>query len=188
MTNGQAVVKTSYRRAGAGDLMDYIEQDSRDDLRDHTGETLDADEREAFENVSERHEFTREFIISPENGDQLDDREMSRQTRATMSDTLDGRPNTSYVYGIHRDTDNPHVHVAATGPENSLYMDRDDLDDVREHSAERFVEQGREDRLRHGQQRDGRGAPDVGEWAIEQEEDQEREQVHDRGPALGGGR
>lgn len=140
--------QTSHRHAGCGDLLAYIERDARDDLRNHRGEPLTDQERAAMLAHSERHEFTRDFIISPENGERLSDRELSLRTRQTMREFLDDRPNTVYAYGIHRDTEHPHVHVAIAGSQNSLYMDMDDIRETRARADEHFVERGREHTLR----------------------------------------
>ncbi|WP_254547488.1 relaxase/mobilization nuclease domain-containing protein [Halomarina pelagica] len=140
--------QTSHRHAGCGDLLAYIERDARDDLRNHRGEPLTDQERAAMLAHSERHEFTRDFIISPENGDRLSDRELSLRTRQTMREFLADRPNTVYAYGIHRDTEHPHVHVAIAGSQNSLYMDLNDIRETRARADEHFVERGREHTLR----------------------------------------
>lgn len=48
------------------------------------------------------------------------------------------RPTATYAYSVHRDTENPHVHVAMTGEKTDLYMDRGDVENVRERANERI--------------------------------------------------
>lgn len=52
----------------------------------------------------------------------------------------DERHATEYVYAIHADQANPHAHVAMTGPEQALHMDRGDVTELRKTARERFRE------------------------------------------------
>lgn len=58
-----------------------------------------------------------------------------------MNDFLEDRPTASYIYALHEDTDNPHAHVALTGERRDLYMNQEDIDQVRDHANEQPVEQ-----------------------------------------------
>lgn len=133
----QTIVKTTYRSGGAGDLLDYIGREGHS-LRDHTGERITESQRERFIEKSESHNFERDLIISPANGEDLSDREFHRGTRRTMNEFVKDRPTTSYVYAVHDDTEHKHAHVALTGEKRELYLDRDDLAETREIAHERF--------------------------------------------------
>lgn len=142
-------LNTTYREHGAGDLVTYIRRGDRsvaDDvpLKNRAGRELSDSEIEGFIAKTERHNFERDIIISPENGADLSQRELERATRATMNEFTDGRPTASYVYAVHEDTEHPHVHVAVAGDKQDLYMDREDIMQTRDHANERFVEQHRE--------------------------------------------
>lgn len=133
---------TNYREHGAGDLVEYL--DKEDGLRNRLGEQMSDAEIEAFVDKSEAYDFERQIIISPENGEQLSDRELSRYTRKVMSEFCTDRQTATYCYAIHRDTDHPHTQVAVTGTKRDLWMDREDCEELRELATEQFHEQHRE--------------------------------------------
>ena len=73
----------------------------------------------------------------------LSDRAMERETRRTMNEQLRDAPSARYVYGIHKDTNHRHAHVALTGNEHALTWNREDLNRLRERANERFIERQR---------------------------------------------
>jgi hypothetical protein len=156
------IVKTSYRDHGASALAEYIGRDDHQ-VRDRAGRELSDRELKRFIDQSDHHGFEREFIVSPEAGDDMPPGELEQRTRQTMREFEDGRPSTRWVYAVHDDTDHEHVHVAATGRRRDLYMDREDIECFRERGTELFREPERE-----------RG--------------QEREQEHERERERDGGR
>ena len=117
---------TNYREHGAGDLVEYL--DKEDGLRNRLGERMSDEEIQAFIEKSEEYDFERQIIISPENGEQLSDRELSQYTRKVMSEFCTDRQTATYCYAIHRDTDHPHTQVAVTGTKRDLWMDREDCE------------------------------------------------------------
>ncbi|MDQ2074963.1 relaxase, partial [Haloarcula sp. H-GB4] len=52
-------------------------------------------------------------------------------------------PTTDCVYGVHRDTEFPHAHIAATGERAELEMGREDIRQMREQAATAFEEPAR---------------------------------------------
>lgn len=158
-------VDTNYREHGAGDLVQYIGRDGHT-VRDRAGREISEERKQRFIEKSENYGFEREFIISPENGNDLNEREIGREARVTMEDFVQERPTADYVYAVHDDTETRHVHVAMTGNRSDLHMDRDDIENVREKANERMVQreryrrrqqekrrqQEREQRLRERQQ------------------------------------
>lgn len=139
-------VQTDYRGTGAGDLLTYISREGDLPVRDRAGRELTDTRETRFLEKSERHQFNRHLIISPENGNDLTARELGRETRHTLEDFTEGRPSATYTYTVHQDTEHPHVHVAMTGEKTDLYMDTDDIERVRSHANERMVTN---DRYRH---------------------------------------
>jgi hypothetical protein len=135
-----ALVKYMDRETGADDLLNYMDREETP-LRSAHGQPLSDPEREAFIEKSRKHEFVRDMIVSPENGQDLSARELSQGVRSTMNDFLEDRPTASYIYALHEDTEHPHAHVALTGERRDLYMNREDIDQVRDHANEQLVEQ-----------------------------------------------
>lgn len=133
---------TNYRESGAGDLVEYL--DKEDGLRNRLGEQMSDEEIQAFIEQSEAYDFERQIIISPENGEQLSNQELSHHTRKVMSEFCTDRQTATYCYAIHRDTDHPHTQVAITGTKRDLWMDREDCKELRELATEQFHEQHRE--------------------------------------------
>lgn len=108
-------------------------------------------EIQEFIDESARREFERDVILSPENGESLTPEDFSLHTRQAMNEFLTDRPTATYCYATHQDTDHPHVHVALTGERRDLFMDRDDIDQVRDHANELFVERHRGHELQQEQ-------------------------------------
>jgi Relaxase/Mobilisation nuclease domain len=134
---------TDYRDTGAGDLVNYIGREGDTPVHDRAGRPMSDERKEQFVEKSERHQFERHMIISPENGNDLSNDELGRETRRTMEQFTKGRPTATYAYSVHRDTEHPHAHVAMTGEKTDLYMDKSDIEETREHANERMVERER---------------------------------------------
>lgn len=171
-------IDTSYGDGGAGDLVQYLDKDRG--LRNRRGEEMTREEREAFVEKSRKYEFRRLITISPGDGERLSDEEMNRRTRGTVSNFLEGRPSADYCFAIHRDTEHHHTQVALTGKRRDLYMDRDDIEQVRERAREQFPDLDREQE-RSREQRRERSL----ERALNQEVEREQEQQRQRGRSHG---
>lgn len=142
------IVKTDFQRGGAGDLVDYIKYDRKDDkqrvpVRDHSGRDLDDADLKRFVEQSEANGMERHFIISPDPDARMPTKELDRGTRRLLSDWRSGRPSVSYVYAIHDGGEKPHVHAAAIGQERDLWMDRDDVVAFRQQARDAFRESER---------------------------------------------
>lgn len=133
---------TNYREHGAGDLVNYL--DKENGLQNRSGEQMSDEEIETFIEKSEAYGFERQIIISPEQGDQLSDQELSQYTRQVMSEFCTDRQTATYCYAIHRDTEHPHTQVAVTGTKRDLWMDTEDCDWLRERATEQFHDHHRE--------------------------------------------
>lgn len=162
------IVDTSYQRGAADDLLSYMERDGYQ-LETATGDEMSQEEKAEFIEKSEKHEFEREIIISPERDD-LDDDELARSTRQTMTEFLEDQPTADYCYAVHNsDDDRGHVHVATTGDidNGDLYMDSEDIQQFRDEiAAEKFQDRTLEERREQAQ-----------EQAEEQEQEQDRVRV-----------
>ncbi|UPV76621.1 hypothetical protein M0R89_18995 (plasmid) [Halorussus limi] len=133
---------TNYREHGARDLVEYL--DKEQGLENRFGEQMTEEEVTAFIEKSEEYEFEREIILSPSNGSELSDEQLSLHTRQVMSEFCEGRNTATYCYAIHRDTDHPHTQVAVTGTKRDLWMDVEDCEDLRECATEHFHDHHRE--------------------------------------------
>jgi hypothetical protein len=164
------IVKTSYRDGSAGYLTQYIGRDGHQ-LRDRAGRELSNDEVRHFVGESERYGHEREFILSPEEGEELSLQEFDTATRRTMREwSRETAGETArYVYATHEDSEHKHAHVAVTGTRSDLFTDSDDLADLREHGREHYRERERE------QERVREREPER-----EREQEQEQEQQSDR--------
>lgn len=171
---------TDYQESGARDLMDYISREGDTPVYSRSGREMTESEREQFITKSERHQFERHMIISPENGEQLSNDELARETRRTMEDFTKDRPSATFAYTVHRDTEHPHAHVAMTGEKTDLYMDKHDIDTVRENANERMVEN---DRYKHrSKDKDRERQQQERQQALEDERKRrEREEQHEEG-------
>lgn len=169
----RVIVKTDFERGGAGDLVDYIKYDRKQDkrrvpVRDHTGRDLDSEELDRFVERSAETGMERHFIISPDPEAEMPATELDRGTRRLMSDWRSSRPSVSYVYAIHDGGEKPHVHVAATGQERDLWMDRDDVTDIRHKARDAFREGERLPTKAQTQERDQDATRDL-ERALERD-------------------
>ena len=153
------------RDHGAGQLTSYIGRDDHQ-LRNRRGEPLNREEREEFIERSQKYEYERQIIISPEHGDELSRQELSLGARRSMREFCRDRPSAEYVYAVHEDTEHPHAQVAVTGQKSDLWTDQDDLDRLKDRAREQFREQQRtRTRERHE----------------ERQQERDRRHDHDRG-------
>jgi hypothetical protein len=143
-------VHTSYRESGASALVNYIEQDHP--LRNSAGRELSEHEVRDFIDKSERHEFEREFQLSPDPEAAVSQRDLERQTQRFIGEFLTNRRSVRAVYAYHGSTDVPHAHVAMTGKRRDLFVDRDDLARTRQKLEHRLEQtQTQEQELRQDQ-------------------------------------
>jgi C4-dicarboxylate-specific signal transduction histidine kinase len=137
MSSPPVVMKTDYRDSDAGDLVRYIGERAR--LRSPGGRGLSDREIEAFVRESEQRGFERQMIFSAsaDASRELSGDDLEREVRRSLREFEEDRPTARYIYGRHEDTDHQHVHVALIGERRDLYMDRDDINRVRERTNDR---------------------------------------------------
>jgi len=140
MSDLPVVMTTDYRDSGAGDLVRYI--GDRADLRSPGGRELSEREIDEFVRESEERGFERQmtFSASDDASRSFDDDELEREVRRSLREFSEDRPTARYIYGRHEDTGHDHVHVAMTGERRDLYMDREDINDLRERTNDRVRE------------------------------------------------
>jgi hypothetical protein len=131
---------TNYQRSGAGALLQYMEKEHP--LRNSVGREVTNREREHFVQKSERHQFEREIRISPDPEADLSQEKLERETQRYVREFTRDRQTVSAIYAYHEDNGIPHVHVALTGEERDLYIQRNQLEQERERLAQR-MERGR---------------------------------------------
>ena len=143
------MLKTDYQEGGAGNLVDYIQRDREQDagatvdLRNPAGRELSDPEVDQFVDKSREFGFQRHMIVSPDPTGQYSPEEVNANTREFMHSEFAQQPTTDYVYGVHRDTEFPHAHIAATGERAELEMDREDIRQLREQAATVYEEPSR---------------------------------------------
>ena len=152
-------VHTNYRTSGASALVSYIEQDHP--LRNSAGRELSDREVRGFIEKSERHQFEREFQISPDPQVDVSRRDLERHTQRFIDDFLTDRPSVRAVYAYHGSTDIPHAHVAMTGKRHDLFVDREEITQIRQtlsqhlEQAQTQTQEQRHEQEQEQQQRQG---------------------------------
>jgi hypothetical protein len=165
-------LNTNYQRSGAGALLNYIEKGRG--LRNSTGREVTDRERERFLSKSQEHNFERELRISPDPEADVSQQELERETERYLRDFTQDRPSVRGVYSFHNDNGIAHTHVALTGEERDLYLDRDDLERDRERLS-RHLERGR------GRERERERERELEPtWELTRDREREREQEPER--------
>ena len=136
---------TAQQSGGSGQLVEYIEHEQteekekvRAELRGSVGRELTDDEIEEFIENSEHDNFSRQIVLSTAPDNDLSEQEMREKTERVMNNYIDGKPSTHYLYGVHEDTDQIHSHAAVRGDRRDLYMDADDLKDMKVEAEREF--------------------------------------------------
>ena len=154
------ITQTVYMDADHLDsLVNYLDKERG--LESRHGEELSESEKQQFIDRGAHRDICRMLTFSPENGEELSDEELSRSTRRVMRELIQDRPTASYCYGIHRDTDNPHTQLAITGSKDDLWMDVDDLEELREEAQEAFPEPAKAQENEQEQEQEAEGEEDV---------------------------
>lgn len=159
----------SGRDTDAGKLTSYIGRDDHQ-IRDRRGQPMSNHEIEEFIDRSKDYNHEKQIVISPENGNELSDDELSLAARRNMSEFVEDRPTADYCYAIHRDTDQAHVQVAITGAKRDLYADKEERQQMRTNARTQFRERERQ----HGRARRERARKQ------EQQRRRERQQEHEQ--------
>lgn len=143
------ILKTDFQPSGAGDLVKYIRRDrdpNRDQrvpLRNPTGREMSDSEVSDFIGQSRQFGFERHYIVSPNPEAGYTAQEVSENTRQLMRDELLEKPTANYLYAVHDDSCYTHAHVAATGREEELRMDRREIQRLRSRARSQFREEER---------------------------------------------
>jgi len=140
------ILKTDFRDSGASELVDYIQRDRSEDsgaaveLKNPAGRALSEPEVEQFVNKTREFQFQRHLIVSPDPTGSYSPAEVSANTREFMNHEFASEPTTDYIYAVHRDTEFPHAHIAATGDQAELEMDREEIRRLRSRAAAIYKE------------------------------------------------
>jgi hypothetical protein len=143
------IVKTDFNRGGAGDLVKYIGRDRERDgrqkvpLRNQAGRELTEEEIQQFIEQSREFGFERHLIVAPDPDGGYTPAEVGENTRRLAQQQFGREPQTRYLYGVHTDSCHPHAHVAATGREEVLRMDRREIQRLRSRARSQFREKER---------------------------------------------
>lgn len=171
-------VNTNYRESGASALVNYIEQDHP--LRNSAGRELSDREVRGFIQKSDRHQFEREFQISPDPEVEVSQRQLERQTQRFIGEFIEGRHSARAVYAYHGSTDIPHAHVAMTGERRDLFVDRDDIARIRQTLSQRLeqtqTQEQRQRQQQHQEQQQRREQPQSQRLRVDRELDQVQSQ------------
>lgn len=142
------ILTTDYQRSGLENLLEYMSRNKGDKiaLEDSRGRELAKADVKALIEKSEEYGIERHFIVSPHPDADYSDHELARNTRMTLREWQADRPSTEFAYAVHSEHQNPHTHVAVTGRERDLWMDKEDVEQFRETARETFRET---ERLQH---------------------------------------
>jgi hypothetical protein len=187
---------TSYRSSGASALVNYIEKDYP--LRNSAGRELSQREVDEFVDKSKRHQFERELQIAPNPYADVSRSQLERETRRMIGEfTEPAHSSVTAAYAVHDDNGVLHAHVALTGKRRDLFMDAEDVSQVRDRLEQRLepdlgpapeleqqikLEQERKQRLEQGPKHEWELAEEQGldlEPELAQEQEQKQGQDYD---------
>jgi hypothetical protein len=176
VANHNTIAASDYQRSDVANLTHYLEHEQEATLHDRYGREMDPEDVQRLVTVSDRHEMSRHLVLSPENANDLSREQLQRVSKRVCRETLGDREGVEYAYAVHmHDGDRPHAHVVATGranqPGDPLWLDRDDLEQIRERIHEHAKELARERELER-------------EYERERERERERDRDRDRGYGL----
>lgn len=163
------------RDRDARKLTSYLGRDGQQ-LRDRTGEPMSDREVNEFVARSGQYNHEKQIVISPADGEDMSNEEMSLAARRNMNEFVKDRPTAEYCYAIHRDTDNPHVQVAVTGTKRDLYADKQERMQMRTKARDQFGERDRQ----HGHARRERARQREEQRRRERQQQRERDRDHGR--------
>jgi hypothetical protein len=95
-----------------------------------------------------------------------------------MNRELGQQPTTEYLYAVHRDTEFPHAHVAVTGRESELQMDRAEINRLRGRASTIYNEPER------AREATSTGDEEAARTPSQQVSADAREELHERELAL----
>lgn len=138
------ILKTSYRKrdemgSPVEQLVEYL--DESQGLFDRCGSEMDESAKQRFIDASSECGMGRLLTFSPDDDQDLSDTELSKATRRTMGEYLEGKYSTDYLFAVHRDTEQPHTQVAVVGNEDDLHMDRADIEELRQSALKEFQQE-----------------------------------------------
>ena len=173
---------TSYRSSGASALVNYIEKDYP--LRNSAGRELSQREVDEFVDKSKQHQFERELQIAPNPYADVSRSQLERETRRMIGEfTEPAHSSVTAAYAVHDDNGVLHAHVALTGKRRDLFMDAEDVSQVRDRLEQQIkLEQERKQRLEQGPKHEWELAEEQGldlEPELAQEQEQKQGQDHD---------
>lgn len=136
-TDHNSVAHSDYSRGSVDGLLSYIEREQGAKLRDRHGNVMEDRDIQEMIDKSEKHQMSRQIVVSPENAEDLSREELAEVGKKTLRETLGDREGVDYAYGVHMEGgDRPHVQAAATGRANSsgdpLWLDSNDLEEIRD--------------------------------------------------------
>ena len=178
------ILKTDFRASGAGALVDYIQRDRSQDavrnvaIQNPNGRELSSAALDEFAEKSRNHDFQRHMIVSPDPTGQYTPQEVDERTREFMNRELGQQPTTEYVYAVHRDTEFPHAHVAVTGREQDVEMNRAEIDRLRERASSIYNEPER------AREATSTGEEEAARTSLQRVPVDTREELHERELAM----
>jgi len=139
---------SDFERRGVSRLLSYMEREQDARVLNYRGREMSPEEQQQMINESKDREMSRHLVLSPSNSERLERDDLERVGKDVLRDELGDRDGVRYAYAVHEeDGDRPHLHVAAPGRAQQhgdpLWLDQDDLEDIRERTHERALERER---------------------------------------------
>lgn len=146
-TDHNSVAFSDFARDSASSLLSYIEREKGTKLRDRHGNEMDSSDVQRLIDKSEKHQMSRQIVISPENAENLNRNQLAQVGKETLREVLGDREGVDYGFGVHMEGgDRPHVQAAATGRANSpgdpLWLDSEDLEQIKQIGHEKSQQVG----------------------------------------------
>jgi hypothetical protein len=133
------IVQTSYfdsSKEDVGQFIDYL--DKGYEMEDCAGHEVTDQSKDRFAERADEFETARMATISPEDGDDLSDREHMTATHDAMREYTEDKYSVRYMAALHRDTDHDHVQLCMLGASDDIEMDKDDLEDFKQDVLESY--------------------------------------------------
>jgi hypothetical protein len=127
------IVQTSYfdsSKEDVGRFVDYLDKGYQ--MQDCAGNAVTEEEKTRFAHLADEYDTARMATISPEDGNELSDREHMNAAHDAMREYTKDKYSVRYMAALHRDTDHDHVQMCMVGSPDDIEMGKDDLADFKQ--------------------------------------------------------
>jgi hypothetical protein len=133
------IVQTSYfgsSKEDVGRFVDYLDKGYT--MEDCAGNDVTEASKNRFALAADEYDTARMATISPEDGQEMSDREHMTATHRAMREYTKDKYSIRYMAALHRDTDHDHVQLCMVGTPDDIEMDKDDLKGFKENILDSY--------------------------------------------------